>query len=214
MIRAAAICLALTLAAACREKRDGAAPDAGATANVDASIAAPSAQPPPIRSAPRAPTRANATCPAPKPGTTKVYASANGNDCIMRGGKPTAVDSAGRIAAHRHPASVCVDDDCTTDATCGADRVCACAGPDASTPEGHPRCIFGNCTSDADCDGFACVEATALGIPTRPSAALGVLGRYCRSRSDTCQNDAPCPNAQQGERCLFVDGAFRCHVAR
>jgi hypothetical protein len=151
-------------------------------------------------------------CPT-EAGVRRYYPrDSNGRGCIMRGGRSKVVDSEALKAAGRHPVTLCEDDDCTTDSHCGADRVCACAPKDSQIPEEHKRCIFGNCTSDADCEGFACAEALALGIPVQPKDVDGVLGRYCRSSSDTCKADQTCANFEQGERCVFTGGAFHCRL--
>jgi hypothetical protein len=129
----------------------------------------------------------------------------------MRGGRIEVVDSPELKAARRHPVSLCKDDDCTTDAACGADRVCACG---TNGREDHNRCVFGNCTRDADCAGFACVEDLALGIPSQPEGTFGVIGKYCRSAVDTCATDDQCSGVANGEQCVFTDGAFRCAIPR
>lgn len=171
---------------------------------------------PPVqqKSAPRAPARTDAfKCAAPRPGTPRYYPRNHvAGDCVMRGGYDALEDSPALKAAGHHPVSLCKDTDCTTDAQCGADRVCACAPADGKDPEVHNRCIFGNCTSDTDCGGFACVETYALGIPTQPKEVHAVIGRYCRSANDTCTSDQAC-STRQRERCIFVEGAFRCRAS-
>lgn len=223
----ASVALALGFAiVACRSSGsssgNAAANSAAATASTTASVAHDATIPSVAawapasvekRAAPKAPAREQApACKAAPAGTKRVYDNANGNDCAMRGGAVQVIDTPELRAAGRHPVSICRDDDCTSDTSCGTDKICLCGKPGGSQAD-HNRCAFGNCTSDADCGGFACVETLALGIPSQPSGVSGVLGSYCRSKADTCNKDADCTGTT-GARCIFAGGAFHCAMPR
>lgn len=101
--------------------------------------------------------------------------------------------------------TICVSDECRTDADCGKAGGCLCGSgegmdrnhcirvdaceKDADCPQGSRcecdhdganYCYPANCDSDAECNGFTCTES-----PTG--------GRYCRTAKDRCKVSADCP---------------------
>jgi hypothetical protein len=191
-------------------------PDASAAAPADAATIADAREAPlAIASAdavssdaPRASARSSSLrCPAAPKGSTRVYRHCNSSVvCEREGGH---CELASGTPKDRHPVSLCRDDDCTKDQDCTAGKVCACGTYDSKHPYDHNRCIWGNCTSDADCGGHTCAEAVGLNLasaPDGPSRTRGVFGRYCHSNLDRCLRDADCG----AKKCLFTGGAFRC----
>jgi hypothetical protein len=84
---------------------------------------------------------------------------------------------------HRDAAVACDNPtDCTTDADCGDDAICDCAG-NAST------CVTAYCTSDADClDGYHC---------WRWNGAVSCDGPFDRCRVEPCLSDGTtCENCE------------------
>jgi hypothetical protein len=79
---------------------------------------------------------------------------------------------------------------CASDADCGAGEICMCDGPES-------RCVAADCTTDADCDGWACArghEPSACGSPPAFFA--------CESPFDGCNAAAGC-DPESCAACLY-----------
>lgn len=86
-------------------------------------------------------------------------------------------------------------DACLTDAECGKDSLCACgSGAGANT------CIFANCRSDKDCDGRTCGASAS--------------GTYCHTGDDECTTDKDCKKGNEYSICDYERsrGAWKCRV--
>jgi len=89
----------------------------------------------------------------------------------------------------------CSYDQCATDNDCGAGKVCQCGA--TTPPYGRlgNSCVPGNCRTDSDCGpgGFCSpTEATSCG------SRSGVVGYYCHTPDDACNNDSDCTDAGMG----------------
>jgi hypothetical protein len=86
-----------------------------------------------------------------------------------------------------------------SDRDCGKGAVCDCGGGSHGTNE----CLKGNCRTDKDCGKHGlCSPSTGEGPRGGCShSGSAVVGYFCRTRKDTCIEDADC-----GERksCVFV----------
>ncbi|MBC8071025.1 MAG: ferritin-like domain-containing protein [Deltaproteobacteria bacterium] len=70
---------------------------------------------------------------------------------------------------------------CETDAECGVGEACVCDGNRSS-------CVQADCSSDADCDGWPCVQGTDVSVcgPDRPYFACASPGDSCLGLDDDC----------------------------
>ncbi len=86
-------------------------------------------------------------------------------------------------------------DNCLHDAECGIDALCACGA------SGGPNaCTPGNCRADADCGGQAC--------------GAGEAGRFCHTARDKCRTTEDCASPQEFRICDFDRSAkaWACRV--
>ncbi len=74
---------------------------------------------------------------------------------------------------------------CQTDADCGADQVCRCAGDGLGL---YTECVPASCFTDADCPG----DEICGFSPNGSGCAPGVWDSHCTTPQDTCASDADC----------------------
>jgi hypothetical protein len=103
----------------------------------------------------------------------------------------------GRCLPPQHNAigDYCSYDECSTDADCGAGKVCACGtslgtyGSSGTSMRTGNRCLPANCHVDADCGVGGLCSPT---YDTTCGAYNGVVGYYCHTPKDECSTDASC----------------------
>jgi hypothetical protein len=113
-----------------------------------------------------------------------------------------------RVAAVPCPDGPSANDECATDAECGAGFACACGGPQGF---GFVNlCVPAECRSSADCGGGACL----LSLGSKPGAccAYGNLGLFCERSASTCRSGGDCPG--NGIACMYAAGndRFECQT--
>jgi hypothetical protein len=117
-----------------------------------------------------------------------------------------------RTTARRLPAEPVVFEGCgcvygcETDADCGANEVCACAGVAGD----WPRCVPASCRTDADCEGlcgFAAMGEACGGV--RYELACLDTGSGCRT---SCAEVEGCYGNLGEPDCEIVDSEWTCNV--
>ncbi len=107
---------------------------------------------------------------------------------------------------------ICAYDACNVDADCPNASVCGCAA-DPAYQSPTNRCVAADCLVDADCPSGRCQADHG---PWCGSAGaddvLPIRGWHCATEADLCDGDEDC-DVEEGDRCIFVDAAFRCSDA-
>jgi Cys-rich repeat protein len=93
----------------------------------------------------------------------------------------------------------CTYDDCSTDATCGAGKLCECGAPNGAG-RGPNVCIPSNCDTDSDCGTGGYCSPT---YDTTCGGFDGVVGYFCHKAADECTmdqcvNDSDCAMESDG----------------
>jgi hypothetical protein len=119
---------------------------------------------------------------------------------------------AGRAGNHRALAVVCPatpldagysadggsTDQCLSDTDCGDAGVCSCRGSTfawAHVSAGN-SCVRSNCRVDSDCGPGGVCSPT---VDPSCGPFYGIVGYYCRTCADRCENDSDCPgNVEAG----------------
>ena len=123
------------------------------------------------------------------------------SDCTMGSNGRCVENNGGAIFC------MCSYDTCTTDASCGAGKLCACHG--SQYMNGGNSCYPGNCRVDTDClggRGYCSPSANPMGCG-------GLGGYYCHTPADTCIDDTDCTNSMNGpQQCTFStsDSRWEC----
>jgi hypothetical protein len=86
---------------------------------------------------------------------------------------------------------------CTTDAECGAGKICLCGGAIG-------KCVPATCTSDADCASGLCASYNDYSIDYN----CGMTRFACQSLADECASHLDCPG--EGLLCLYQNGRRVC----
>ena len=94
----------------------------------------------------------------------------------------------------------CTYDECTTDTSCGANKICECGASSGNEGRGPNVCLPSECLVDADCgaDGFC-----SPSYDTTCGAYDGVAGYFCHRAAnectiDECVNDSDCTSRSDG----------------
>jgi Cys-rich repeat protein len=115
----------------------------------------------------------------------------------------------GRCTPSGHNAGPsCEYDTCFTDADCAKGDVCECGGP-AGTGRYANTCLPGNCRVDADCgSGGYCSPSYG----TSCGAYGGIVGYYCHTAKDQCDNDNQCTEGGAAGYCGYqpTTGNWTC----
>lgn len=118
---------------------------------------------------------------------------------------------------------LCHYDECETDADCGINAACICAGLKDGRLHSHPdhnRCL-GNvtCRSDDDCPSGICAadrisDACRFGWPISEDATARIVtGFHCTDSNDACTSDEQCEwGSDKYEICRWesVSERFEC----
>lgn len=83
--------------------------------------------------------------------------------------------------------SICIYDECTSDADCGDGQRCACDGG----VRGAHVCVRSYCDGPDDCGGLPCQPVMDCSGPDDPYFG-GVRAFRCQTPTDTCRSDADC----------------------
>jgi hypothetical protein len=135
--------------------------------------------------------------------------------------------AAGNLLAAPPPApphSVCVYDDCHTDADCAAKSRCVCGS--GGSPARNHCTPLDQCRADRDCGADHVCTCAAGGSPNYcvegdchrdEDCANGLRceGSRCHTKNDKCRSQADCPpNSEGGRVCAFAVESRRweCHV--
>jgi hypothetical protein len=110
--------------------------------------------------------------------------AATGNRCVQSGAETCSCES-----------------DCSTDAECGAGKLCQCGYSISSNAASV--CVSAECRTDADCSGGLCAAYVALDAT---GCDVG-NGFACETNADECEIDSDCPNAGI---CGFTGGHRVC----
>lgn len=152
-------------------------------------------------------------CDATRPATAAPEPSASGCktdlECTPEGGAAKNPRCVFDFLANKN---VCSVDECTTDADCGASRVCACR---LAPSFGANRCLNAGCTVDGDCGvvgkGFCSPSGDGV-FANCPLPEPGALGYFCHGPADECTDDADCGGGNAF--CLFspAKSHFACRT--
>lgn len=138
-------------------------------------------------------------CPDLREGDVPCAHAAVGDTCPQAAcgplAAPACVQQSGGGAVAQ-PRCECIGH-CLADSDCGPGGICACAGRTGT-------CVAAGCTSDASCNGGACLQV----IPLPASSCVTTVATFaCTTPDDICDDDADCGGAP-GMACR-LDGAVR-----
>jgi hypothetical protein len=89
----------------------------------------------------------------------------------------------------------CSYDECATDSDCSGGAVCQCGAADPPYGREGNTCVQSNCRTDSDCGaGGFCSPSESTSCGSRS----GVVGYYCHTAADACNNDSDCTDAGMG----------------